>query len=183
MNDADVPGEPTLRRLCAEMIALRERNDRQHRLFEQALAQARDDLQARFDRFAADTQQAYQRLRDELTGEKRHSLALLNSLVDVALDLQRIAVARPEIEESTASAWAEGVSVAARRADAVLAQFGVRRYDAVVGAAYVPSLHERVGARAVDGMGPLLVAQQVEPGYASQQPDFVLRRAKVLITE
>jgi hypothetical protein len=32
-------------------------------------------------------------------------------------------------------------------------------------------------------MGPLLVAQQIEPGYASQQPDFVLRRAKILVSE
>jgi hypothetical protein len=65
----------------------------------------------------------------------------------------------------------------------VLAQFGVHRYDAVVGSAYAPALHERVGSRSVEGMGPLLVAQQIEPGYASRQPDFVLRRAKVLITE
>jgi molecular chaperone GrpE (heat shock protein) len=194
MNDAEQPApggevlssppEPTLRRVCAELIALRERNDRQHRVFEQALAQARDDLQARFDRFAADTQQAYQRLREELTGEKRHSIALLNALVDVALDLQRVAAARPAIADSQpAAGWADGVAVAARRAEAVLAQFGVHRYDAVVGAAYVPALHERVGSRGVDGMGPLLVAQQLESGFASRQPDFVLRRAKVLITE
>lgn len=186
MSDAEsnLPTESTLRRVCSELIALRERNDRQHRVFEQALSQVRDDLQARFDRFAADTQQAYQRLREELTGEKRHSLALLNSLVDAALDLQKVAAACPPIEDGTpAAAWAAGVAVAARRAEAVLAQFGVHRYDAVVGGAYVPSLHERIGSRQLDGMGPLLVAQQVEPGYASRQPDFVLRRAKVLITE
>ena len=47
-----------LQRLCAEVVALRERNDRQHKLFEQALAQVRDDLHARFGQFAADTQAA-----------------------------------------------------------------------------------------------------------------------------
>ncbi len=73
--------------------------------------------------------------------------------------------------------------MAARRAEAVLAQFGVHRYDAVVAAAYQPALHERVGGRPVDGLGPQRVAQQIEPGYASQQPDFVLRRAKVLVSE
>ncbi|HEY1377823.1 MAG TPA: nucleotide exchange factor GrpE [Gemmataceae bacterium] len=184
---ADAPGspaEPTLRRVCAELIALRERNDRQHRLFEQTLAQTRDDLQARFDRFAADTQQAYQRLREDLTGEKRHSLALLNALADLALDLQKVVAARPQLDDHPqAAAWAEGVAVAARRAEAVLAQFGVHRYDAVVAAAYQPALHERVGGRAVEGLAPQRVAQQIEPGYASQQPDFVLRRAKVLTTE
>jgi hypothetical protein len=194
MNDAErspsvpetsgSPAEPTLRRVCAELIALRERNDRQHRLFEQALAQTRDDLQARFGQFTVDTHQAYQRLRDELTGEKRYSLALLNSLVDVALDLQKVAAARQPIDDTSPTAgWAEGVGVAARRAEAVLAQFAIHRYDAIVGSAYQPALHERVGSRRVEGMGPLLVAQQVETGYASQQPDFVLRRAKVLITE
>jgi molecular chaperone GrpE (heat shock protein) len=167
------PTEPTLRRVCAELIALRERTDRQHRLFEQTLSQTRDDLQARFDRFAADSQQAYQRLRDDLTGEKRYSVALLNALVDMALDLQQVAAA-----DGT-----ESMAGAARRAEAVLTQFGVHRYDAVVGSAYHPALHERVGARPVDGLGPLLVAQQIGPGYASQQPDFVLRRAKVLISE
>src|SRR5205807_1510662 len=87
-DTAGDPPDPTgsaLQRLCAEMIALRERSDRQHKLFDQALAQVRDDLGARFGRFAADAQSAYQRLRDELTGEKRVSLALLNALADAAL--------------------------------------------------------------------------------------------------
>lgn len=183
----DVPGsptEPTLRRICTELISLRERTDRQHRLFEQTLSQTRDDLQARFDQFAADTQQAYQRLREELTGEKRLSLTLLGALTDLAVDLQRITAAYPSAADSSpAAAWAEGVAGTARRAETLLAQFGVHRYDAIIGSAYQPALHERVGSRPVEGMGPHLVAQQVEPGYASQQPDSVLRRAKVLITE
>ena len=183
----DVPGspaEPTLRRVCTELIALRERTDRQHRLFEQALSQTRDDLQNRFDKFATDSQHAYQMLRDELTGEKRHSLVLLNALADLVLDLQKVAIARPPLAAgSPAADWADAVTGTARRAEAVLAQFGVHRYDAVVGSAYQPALHERVGGRPMEGMGPLLVARQMEPGYASQQPDFVLRRARVLISE
>src|SRR5437763_10711364 len=89
---------PTLARVCAELIALRERNDRQHKLFEQALAQTRDDLQARFGQFAADAQSAYQRLRDELTGEERVSLALLAALVDLTLDLQKVSESRPALD-------------------------------------------------------------------------------------
>ena len=179
------PATPTLQRLCAELIALRERNDRQHKLFEQTLAQTRDDLQTRFGQFAADAQHAYQRLRDELTGEKRHSLALLNALVELTLDLEKVHAARPPLDGAppALAGWAEGVAVTARKAQAALAQFGVHRYDAVIGSAYQPALHERVGSRSVEGMGPLRVAAQVEPGYASQQPDFVLRRAKVLISE
>src|SRR5437660_3276740 len=87
------PHEPTLRRVCTELINLRERTDRQHKLFDQSLSQIRDDLQARFDRFAADVQQAYQRLREEMTGEKRVSIALLNALVEVAIDLDKASAA------------------------------------------------------------------------------------------
>ena len=46
-----------------------------------------------------------------------------------------------------------------------------------------PALHERIGTRRVEGMGPLLVAEQQQHGYASQQPEFVLRRPLVYVTE
>jgi molecular chaperone GrpE (heat shock protein) len=178
MPEAPLTPVPTLQRLCAELIALRERNDRQHKLFEQTLSQTRDDLQARFDKFAAEAQSAYQRLRDELTGERRLSLALLTALLDLALDIQKVADSRPTRTESPAD-----VVELSRRSQVVLAQFGVHRYDAVIGSVYEPALHERVGSQPIEGMGSLRVAAQVEPGYASQQPDFVLRRAKVMISE
>ena len=34
-----------------------------------------------------------------------------------------------------------------------------------------------------DGLNPNQVAEQREPGYASQQPDFKLVRAKVIVSE
>lgn len=182
---SDAPVSPPLLRLCAEVVVLRERSDRQHKLFEQALTQARDDLIARFGQFAGDAQHAYQQLRTELTGEKRASLALFNHLLELALDLERVAAAKPPFDGASPAlaGWAEGVEVLARRARAVLAGQGVHRYDAEVGSAYQPALHERVGGQRVAGLEALRVAEQVEPGYASQQPDFVLRRAKVLVSE
>ena len=39
------------------------------------------------------------------------------------------------------------------------------------------------GSGAIEGMGPLMVAEQRMPGYASQQPEFVLRRPKVIVSE
>ncbi len=36
-------------RLCEELIALREMNNRQHKLFEQTLARSRDALQSSFE--------------------------------------------------------------------------------------------------------------------------------------
>src|SRR4029079_11215634 len=84
MTPAPDPSGSALQRLCAEVVALRERNDRQHKLFDQAIAQVRDDLQSRFGQFAADVQSAYQRLRDELTGEKGRALTALNALANRA---------------------------------------------------------------------------------------------------
>jgi molecular chaperone GrpE (heat shock protein) len=177
-------GTSTIYRLCEEMIALREKNDRQHREFEKTLARVRDALQTTFNSFAADTQRAYQQLRQEIHGEKRVSLALLNELLDIGLDLRHIVSARPANGEAEALVrWAEAVEVEARKVEAALARHGLQPYNAVLGSAYNPALHERVGGRRVDGMDPLRVAEQVEPGYASQQPEFVLRRPKVIVSE
>jgi molecular chaperone GrpE (heat shock protein) len=174
----------SLYRLCEELIALREKNDRQHKLFEQTLAKSRDALQTAFNSFAADTQRAYQQLRQEIHGEKRVSLALLNELLDIGFDLQHIVTVRPRADDPEAVArWADSVEVQTRKVDAALRRHGILPYDAVIGSAYNPALHERVGSRRMDGMDPLRVAEQREHGYASQQPEFVLRRPKVVVSE
>src|SRR6516162_5584159 len=94
-NDEHTIGSSTIYRLCEEIIALREINNGQHKIFEQALTKTRDSVQASFNSFAADTQKAYQQLRQEFQGEKRISLALLNELVEIAFDMQRIVASRP----------------------------------------------------------------------------------------
>src|SRR5437870_8223105 len=86
------PDEPTLGmssvyKLFEAFIALREKNERQHKLFEQTLARSRDALQDSFTTFAAQTQKAYQHLRHEIHGEKKTSLMLLNEMLDQALEL------------------------------------------------------------------------------------------------
>ncbi len=188
MND-DRAAEPTLGastiyRLCEEVIALRERNDRRHLEFEKALAKARDEIKAGFNSFAADTQRAYQQLRQEIHGEKRVALALFNELLDVASELEHIVAARPAPADGEALArWADAVAVQARQVQAALVKHGIHPYDAVLGSPYNPALHERVGSKRAEGMGPLLVAEQVQRGYASQQPELVLRRPKVIISE
>jgi molecular chaperone GrpE (heat shock protein) len=123
-------------------------------------------------------------MRQELTGEKRNALALQTELLEVALDLTRIVTARPSGDEpKPLSLWADSVAVLSRKVDSMLERLGIVPYDAVIGSAYAPALHERVGNKRVEGMGPLLVAEQMEPGFASAQPEFVLRRPKVLVTE
>src|SRR5437870_9417583 len=130
---ADVTlGSSSIYRLCEEVIALRETNSRQHKMFEQALARARDDTQAAFNAFAADTQRAYQQLRHEVHGDKRLSVALLNELLDVATELQQIAAARPRPDDAEAAArWADAVAVEARKVEEALRKHGVHPYDAV----------------------------------------------------
>jgi molecular chaperone GrpE (heat shock protein) len=177
-------GASSIYRLCEEVIALRETSSRQHKLFEQTLSRIRDALQGGFNSFAADTQRAYQQLRQELYGEKRIALALLNELLEIGIDLERIVAARPGGDDpGTVAQWTESVEVESRKIQAALLRHGIHRYDAVIGSAYNPALHERVGSRRMEGMDAFRVAEQREPGYASQQPEFVLRRPKVIISE
>jgi hypothetical protein len=177
-------GASTIFRLCEEVIALREVNNRQHKLFDQALTKARDEMQRSFNSFAGDTQRAYQQLRQEIHGEKRVSVALLNELLEIGFDLQHIVAGRPSSNDAEAVArWADAVEIESRKVQAALLRHGIQPYDAVIGSPYNPALHERVGSRQAEGMGPLLVAEQRERGYASQQPEFVLRRPKVIVSE
>jgi molecular chaperone GrpE (heat shock protein) len=177
-------GSSTIYRLCEEVIALREINSRQHKVFEQALSKARDDMRLSFNDFAAATQRAYQQLRQEVHGEKRVSLALLNELLDIGQELEHIVASRPPLSDAEAVArWAEAVEIESRKVQAALAKHGIQPYDAVLGSSYNPAIHERVGSKRVEGMDALRVAEQRERGYASQQPEFVLRRPKVIVSE
>jgi molecular chaperone GrpE (heat shock protein) len=183
-RDNQTLGSSTIYKLCEELISLRERNTRQHQEFERQIKNVRDELKGSFNSFAADTQRAYQNLRQEMHGEKRAALSMLNELLEVAHDLDGIVAARPPLDDVEAlKRWAEAIEVESRKVQAALLRHGVHPYDAVISSPYNPALHERVGSARVEGMGPLLVAEQRERGYASQQPEFVLRRPKVIVSE
>ena len=187
-SEAPTQGMSSIYRLFEAFIALREKNERQHKLFEQTLNRARDSLQSSFNTFAADTQKAYQQLKQDVQGEKRFSLALLNELLDLAIELDHIVSARPAVpprgpEGEECLRWMQAVEIQNRKVQDALKRFGIHPYDAVVGTPYNPALHERVGSMRLDGMDGLRVAQQRERGYASQQPEFILRRPKVIVTE
>src|SRR3954447_10228110 len=112
-------GSSTIYRLCEEVISLRERNTRQHAEFERKLNNTRDELRTSFNSFAADTQRAYQQLRQETHGEKRVSLALLNELLEVGQDLEHIVAARPPLDDVEAlRRWAESIEVESRKVQA-----------------------------------------------------------------
>src|SRR5713101_2362786 len=97
--DAETPtmGMSSVYKLFEAFIALREKNERQHKLFDQTLARVRNDLEKSFNNFAAETQKAYQQLRQEIQGEKRASLTVFNELLDIALDLMQIVAHRPQL--------------------------------------------------------------------------------------
>jgi molecular chaperone GrpE (heat shock protein) len=182
-------GMSSVYRLFEAFIALREKNTREHKMFEQTVTRARDALQDSFNTFASQTQKAYQQLRQEMTGEKKVSLTLLNDLLDLALDLDHIVGARPKLPEGNPAQvepvrrWIEALEVQNRKVKEVLGNHGIHPYDAVIGSPYNPALHERVSSRRVEGMDALRIAEQMQHGYASQQPEFVLRRPKVVVTD
>ena len=181
----DTLGSSTIYKLCEEVIALREYDKRQLRALEQTLNKVRDELKTSFNSFAADTQRAYQQLRQETHGEKRVSLALLNELLEVAQDLKahRRRSSRSGGSSKRSSAGSRRSRSNRARWTRRLLRHGIHPYDAVISSPYNPAIHERVGSKRVEGMGPLLVAEQLERGYASQQPEFVLRRPKVIVSE
>ena len=183
-------GMSSVYRLFEAFIALREKNAREHKMFEQTVTRARDALQDSFNTFASQTQKAYQQLRQEMQGEKKVSLSLLNDLLDLALDLDHIVSAQPKLPTTGNPAqiepvrrWIEALEVQNRKVKEVLGNHGIHPYDAVVGMPYNPALHERVSSRRVEGMDALRIAEQLVHGYASQQPEFVLRRPKVVVTD
>src|SRR5260221_262592 len=171
-----------VQRLIEEFIAFRETTKAQLKFLDTTLKQSKEEQATNFTNFVTETTRAYQQMRQELHGEKRHALALQSELLEVALDLARIMSAKPAADADL-PAWAESVAVLARKVEAMMTRLGILPYDAVIGSAYNPALHERVGSKRIEGMGPLLVAEQIERGYASQQPEFVLRRPKVLVSE
>lgn len=188
--DADSPtaGMSSVYKLFEAFIAMREKNGREHKMFEQTMKSARDTLQSSFNSFASDTQKAFQNLRNEIHGEKRFSMALLNELLDLAIELDHVVVSRPKItwhgdEVDAVNRYMDSIEVQNRKIQDALKTFGIHPYDAVVGASYTPALHERVASKKMDGMGPLLVAEQTQRGWASQQPEFILRRPKVVVSD
>ena len=189
-SDPELPtmGMSSVYRLFEAFIALREKNERQHKLFETTLNRARDGLQTSFNSFAGDTQKAYQQLRQDILGEKKFSLTLLNVLLDLGIDMNHILESKPKHlpagpEAESLQAWIKSLEVENRKIWDDIRKFGIHPYEAPVGTPYNPALHERVGATRVDGLPALMIAETKEKGYASQQPEFILRRPKVIVTE
>ncbi len=177
-------GASTIFKLCDEVIRLREMNNRKHQDFDRTLAKLRDELKSGFDNFAKDTMRAYQDLRKETVGEKKFSMDVLMLLLEICQDLEHITAVKPSAADPEAvKRWIEGVEVETRKVQDAIKQKNILEFEARPGEPYNPALHKRVGSERVEGMGPLLVARTIKKGYASQQPDFVLQRPEVIVSE
>ena len=188
--DPEMPtmGMSSVYRLFEAFIALREKNGREHKMFEQTLNRTRDSLQSSFNTFAGDTQKAYQQLRQDVLGEKKFSLTLLNVILDQGIEMNHILESKPKKwpdgpEGEILKSWLVALEVQNRKIWDDIRKFGIVPYEAPLGMPYNPALHERVGSTRVDGLPALMIAETKEKGYASQQPEFVLRRPKVIVTE
>ena len=188
--EASTLGMSSVYRLFEAFIALRENNAREHKMFEQTLTRARDSLQDSFNTFAAQTQKAYQQLRQEMQSEKKIALTLLNDLLDLALDLNHVVASRPSLPEASGPAlepvrlWMEGLQVQNRKVQDSLSKHGIHTYDAVVGMPYNPALHERVGSKRVEGMDALRVAEQIQQGFRQSAAGIrAALRPKIIVTD
>ena len=104
--DPEMPtmGMSSVYRLFEAFIALREKNQREHKLFEQTLNRARDGLQSSFNTFAGDTQKAISYLDqmladedsiDDLNDDKDLG-PLLKTAPFAAWQKKRLAATRPD---------------------------------------------------------------------------------------
>ena len=62
-------------------------------------------------------------------------------------------------------------------------KFGIHLYERPSEPRTTPPCTNGSAARRVDGLPALMIAETREKGYASQQPEFILRRPKVIVTE
>ena len=178
-------GASTIFKLCAEVIQLREMNNRQHKMFESSLANTARRTQKEFQptrrRIAQGVPAA--QARNGRRKEVQHGLA------DVVAGNPSGFAAHHGTEAETGGAGSRarldgsGRGRELRKVEAAVRQKNIVEYEGRPGEAYNPALHKRVGSERVEGMGPLLVARTVKKGYASQQPDFVLQRPEVIVTE
>ena len=145
-------------------------------------------MQSSFNSFAGDTQKAYQQLRQDILGEKKFSLTLLNTILDLGIEMNHIldskpSTFRPAPKGTRCEAGSRALEVQNRKIWDDIRKFGIHPYEAPKGTPYNPAMHERVGSTRVDGLPALMIAETREKGYASQQPEFILRRPKVIVTE
>jgi molecular chaperone GrpE (heat shock protein) len=116
------------------------------------------------------------------------SLTLLNVILDQGIEMNHILESKPKKwpdgpDGEALKNWLTALEVQNRKIWDDIRKFGIHLYEAPFGVPYNPALHERVGSKRVDGLPALMIAETTEKGYASQQPEFILRRPKVIVTE
>ena len=145
-----------------------ERDDHDEpRVDRQALARALRDLEATQARVKLNAERVYEDTRTDLVVQ----------LLPVLDNLDRtIAAARGASDEALLS----GAEMVRGQLEAVLVQYGLERYDAVLAEPFDPSRHEAIALEPVrDHAMVQCVTKQLAPGY--RRGDRVLRAAKVMV--
>lgn len=140
---------------------------------------AEPDYQSQWLRAMAD----YQNLKKQTEVEKSDWLKfaaanLLRQLLPIANNFAAAAKHVPADQQNTE--WVKGIGHIQKQFDDVLKAAGV---EAIVTAdqPFNPEYHEAVGQRPVDGVGPDMIIEEVQPGYTLHGK--VLVPAKVVVSQ
>ena len=122
--------------------------------------------------------------RDGALQREQGRADVVNALLDVLDDLDRIVAAAEALDETQlhadVGAVASGIRVVAEKAQRTLGTFGVERVDAT-GVPFDPTVHDAVQQVDGDGVTEPTVHQVLRAGY--RQADRVLRPAMVVVAQ
>lgn len=166
---AEIEGEPE-----ADAAAPSERE-----LLEEA-ERERDQFKALALRYAADLENYKKRAAQDLESvRERANERLLLKAADFADDFGRALQHAPPSDAAgdVWAEWAEGVRIAMRGLENVLASEGVSRIETAVGDPFDPNLHDALFQQPTDDVEEGAVSAVVQNGYALR--DRVLRAAQV----
>lgn len=142
--------------------------------YEQQLGELTLDLQ----RTRADFENYRKRIESEKAMARADGkITAISQLLPIVDTIERAIAHTPE--ELKDNAWAAGIAGLLKKLDKMLADLGVRRIDAKVGAPFNPELHDAVQFDESDGEHEV-IAEELQAGY--MLGDDVLRHSMVKVT-
>ncbi len=142
--------------------------------YEQKIGELTLDLQ----RTRADFENYRKRVESEKAMARADGkIAAISQLLPIVDTIERAITHTPE--ELKDNAWAAGIAGLLKKLDKMLADLGVRRIDAAVGAPFNPELHDAVQLDESEGEHEV-IAEELQAGY--MLGDDVLRHSMVKVT-
>ncbi|MEX2219028.1 MAG: nucleotide exchange factor GrpE [Phycisphaerales bacterium] len=144
----------------------------------QRLQAERDDLNQKYLRTAADSQNAQRRALREQEEAKRQGMTSVIANVLTVLDHFDLALAQ-DPAKVTAQQIISGVRVIRDELSRILQSFGVQEVNPRPGEEFDPHRHQAVMQRQSESVPPGRIVQTLQPGYALGER--IIRPAKVAI--